>query len=395
MTGLPEIDIVVPVYNHANYLHRCISSALAQTYQPRRIICVDDASPDPKVSEVLAQISSAHERVEVITLSANSGICNAQNVAVSAAKAEYVAFLDCDDWLREDALQVIASALASERAGYAFSDRVDVNESAGTQNIRSYGGQPQLRHARSHKDNLLDHMVASHLKVIKRDLVKEVGGFIEGTDGVQDWDVALKISEIASLVHVPEAVYFHRVHTGQNSSYDNVVNMRKTNAVRRAAQIRRFVQTSRGNDEFRLPPLIDKLVRGAPIFLETISNSEGLLVLNADGSTQFLPQSRGCVRDLISNAPPAEVLVFGRRQLYLDLLKDLWDVSPRPILGFYLAEFDGFIPSIHSCRWSNSYFDYVLCNSSEGHISLLGYTHPDLKILVQAAEEPSAERTNA
>lgn len=380
----PKIDIVVPVYNHAEHLERCIKSATAQTYPAQRIICVDDASPDPRVREILSKLAAQHPIVEVIGLKENGGICHAQNVAVAACTSEFIAFLDCDDWLAPDALMSVADAMNQTSGGYAFTDRIDVDAAAGDEQLRSYGGQPQLRQARTHAQNLLDHMVASHLKVISKRLIEQVGGFAEGTDGVQDWDMALKVSEVAPLIHVPKAVYFHRVHSGQNSSYDNVVNMRKTNEVRRAAQSRRLNTSARSDREYLLPAMVEKLKQGAPDFFATLTATHVILALDSNQKISLIPQNRECVRQLIESQAPSELLLFGTNELYLEMLKDIWSAPARPAIGAYLAEFEGVGRGIHSLRWSNSYLDYIVCGSSEGHISLLGYTHRALRMYVQA-----------
>ncbi|OIQ79891.1 hyaluronan synthase [mine drainage metagenome] len=383
MTDLPEIDIVIPVFNHAEHLTRCIASALSQTYPPRMIICVDDASPDPRVGEILRKFAGSSPAIRIITLEKNSGICHAQNVALAAAKSEYVAFLDCDDWLHPGALASVATAIGRERADYVFSDRIDVDEINGTQTVRLYGGQPQLQNMRTHTENLLDHMVASHLKVISKALIEKLGGFESGSDGVQDWDIALKASEIAKLCHVPEALYFHRVHPGQNSSYDNIVNIRKTNEVRRAAQQRRFSSPITPGNEPVMPSRLQSLAAVAPYFLEKLSMAEIILAMDTFGNVHFIPQSRACANDLLTNFKISEVIFLGGNQLYLDLLKDFWAVSKRPLIGYYLSDFDGSIPAIDALRWSNSYFDYVFCSSPVGHIALLGYTHKELQVTVK------------
>lgn len=78
-------------------------------------------------------------------------------------------------------------------------------------------------------------MVASHLKVIRKELIDRVGGFAEGTDGVQDWDVALQVSEIAPLLHVPKAVYYHRVHSDKTrlTTMSSICERRTKSAVQR------------------------------------------------------------------------------------------------------------------------------------------------------------------
>ena len=53
--ALPLISIVVPIFNHAQYVSECLDSLLAQRFQAMEIICVDDASTDPRIREILAE----------------------------------------------------------------------------------------------------------------------------------------------------------------------------------------------------------------------------------------------------------------------------------------------------------------------------------------------------
>lgn len=97
------ISIVIPVYNTAQYLKKCVQSVLEQTYPQFEVILVDDGSTDdsPQLCDELAQ---QDERVHVLH-QANGGLSNARNSGVRAASGLCVLFIDSDDWISPTLLE--------------------------------------------------------------------------------------------------------------------------------------------------------------------------------------------------------------------------------------------------------------------------------------------------
>jgi glycosyltransferase involved in cell wall biosynthesis len=235
-----SISVVVPAFNHANYLRACILSAHEQTLAPREIVCVDDGSTDPGIRPLLEELAAEVPELRLHLLPENRGISAAQNLAVELATGEFVAFLDCDDFLAPTAIESVARQITQHpRADYIFSDRFDVDAENRVLRYASYGGYrpDQLPDRTSHRENLLDGMIASHLKVIRRARIIEAGGFEPKASGVQDWDLALKIAELGELVHVAEPLYYHRIHRNSVTLGQSVMMFRLTNEVRRRHQL--------------------------------------------------------------------------------------------------------------------------------------------------------------
>ena len=94
------ISIIVPVYKVEAYLDECVRSILGQTYTDLEVILVDDGSPDCSgaMCDAWAERDS---RIRVIH-KANGGVCSARNAGLDAARGEYVAFVDSDDWLEPE-----------------------------------------------------------------------------------------------------------------------------------------------------------------------------------------------------------------------------------------------------------------------------------------------------
>lgn len=232
----PKISVVVPIYGHFDYLLGCLISLAEQGQAPFDIVCIDDGSPDPRVSLLMEALRERHPRLVVHKESRNSGISSVQNMAVEMARGEYVAFLDCDDALVPGALEVVcATLLATPEVDYLFTDRIDVDENDEIIRIARYGGYDRLKF-RSQEciaEDLLDGMVASHLKVIRRSVYQAVGGCDANYSGVQDWELALRIAQNHKLHYLAQPLYRHRTHKHSVTRSDNVSQFRKTNAVLR------------------------------------------------------------------------------------------------------------------------------------------------------------------
>ncbi len=109
MNAQPLITVIVPVYNTAPYLRRCLDSVCGQTYTNLEIICVNDGSTDDSAS-ILAEYAARDARVKVIS-QPNAGLSAARNAALKVAMGEYVTGVDSDDYLSLDAYRHIMQHL--------------------------------------------------------------------------------------------------------------------------------------------------------------------------------------------------------------------------------------------------------------------------------------------
>lgn len=94
---MPTISVIVPVYNTASYLSRCIASLVNQTYSDLQIILIDDGSTDES-GAIADEWQTKDPRIEVYHQT-NKGQSAARNVGLLHAKGEYIAFVDSDDYI--------------------------------------------------------------------------------------------------------------------------------------------------------------------------------------------------------------------------------------------------------------------------------------------------------
>lgn len=104
-----KVSVLVAVYNSEPYLRQCLDSLVGQTLREIQVLCVDDASTDGSW-EILREYAGKDDRVEITHLEENGGQAKARNIALRRAKGAYVCFLDSDDWLAPDSLEVMAKA---------------------------------------------------------------------------------------------------------------------------------------------------------------------------------------------------------------------------------------------------------------------------------------------
>lgn len=113
----PKATIVVPVYNSARSIQRCVDSLLAQSERSIQVVCVNDGSTDDSLN-VLHQIAQADNRVLVIDQE-NSGVSCARNVGIDAAEGETVFFVDADDYIDAQMVERVLQAMESSDAEVA------------------------------------------------------------------------------------------------------------------------------------------------------------------------------------------------------------------------------------------------------------------------------------
>ncbi|MGZ5056518.1 MAG: glycosyltransferase, partial [Methylobacter sp.] len=203
-------SLIVPVYNTpADVLAEALGAIIGQSYPGWELCLVDDASTDSSTLDILNKIENTLQhrgKLRLMRRAEQGGIVAASNDALALARAPYVAFIDHDDILHEDALLEIALVLKQERAYkliYTDSTMVDL---AG-----------KLLHVNRKPDwspeTLLHMNYINHLTVVQRELVIQLGGLRQNYEGSQDWDLLLRIAgnlNISEVRHIRTPLYAWR-----------------------------------------------------------------------------------------------------------------------------------------------------------------------------------------
>lgn len=210
-----HISILMPVYNpNPEWLQAAIDSVRAQAYPYWELCIADDQSNDPAVHHLLEIAAATDERIRVVFRPENGHISACSNSALSVAQSPWIALLDHDDLLPVDALIWVAQAIIKNphaRVFYSDEDKLSIDGRRFGPYFKS-DWNPVLMEAQN---------MISHLGVYFTELVRDVGGFREGFEGSQDYDLAWRCIETLNrtqIVHIPRVLYHWRVHDESTAS---------------------------------------------------------------------------------------------------------------------------------------------------------------------------------
>lgn len=100
------ITIIVPVYNKEKYVEACLNSLVKQTYKDIEIIVIDDGSKDKSLN-ICEEMAKKDNRISVYSKE-NAGVASARNMGIEKAKGDRIAFIDADDYVKEDYIETLA-----------------------------------------------------------------------------------------------------------------------------------------------------------------------------------------------------------------------------------------------------------------------------------------------
>ena len=210
----PLISILTPVFDTpVPWLCEAIESVLAQVYENWELLLIDDGSTTTDLLRALPALAARDRRIRLVRLESHQGISAALNKGLELANGEWVTFLDHDDLLEPDALfQNVKLLQENPGIDLIYSDEDKLTDEG--------FDSPMLKPDWS-PDFFLSCNYLCHMIFLRRDLVREVGGFQPQFDGSQDYDLLLRVIERTKRIHhIPRVLYHWR--RSENSSASDV-----------------------------------------------------------------------------------------------------------------------------------------------------------------------------
>lgn len=197
---MARIAVIIPSYNCAPFVEQAVESVFGQTYSDYELIVVDDGSSD-NTAQVLAKYSSnpkfRYYRQE------NRGLPGARNAGVRISNSEYLAFLDADDQLEGDALQLMVRELDRSGASWCLIDIVKAKPNG-----------REIQYTEISKDDpfyaiLCDDFIRRGM-FFRRDAFVEVGMYDESMKYREDWDINIRMfAARKSFTYLPKPLYIY------------------------------------------------------------------------------------------------------------------------------------------------------------------------------------------
>jgi len=234
-TNPPQISVVIPLFNRAEYIGRAIESVLNGAWKDFEIIIVDNGSSDGSVGVVEKYLDKGN-----ISL-LNIDVCNtagALNLGLRHARGKYICQLDSDDLYTPETLGTLHSYMESNpdfALGVSYYDCIGADDGI----LPEYG---IVMHAEYERNNLIRTDGLGAARIWHRCVMEELGGYDDINLGsyAEDYDLGLKVSELYGVLRIPRVLYHYRMnHKRAEDKTDYLTRHSKKTFARKSAVLRR------------------------------------------------------------------------------------------------------------------------------------------------------------
>lgn len=208
------VSVIVPVYKVEKYLNACVESVLRQTYKELELILVDDGSPD-RCGEICDQYASIDARIRVIHQK-NSGPSAARNAGLDIATGAYIAFLDSDDMLPPQAIEILLNELVNNHldmvSGYYEEMDATVQSPATDQESNTIFQIIQTEQIKRHFFDYFPHLIPVSVwgKMFKREIIAHTR-FNTRATFAEDYEFLLTILDSCTFVgYTTASLHYYR-----------------------------------------------------------------------------------------------------------------------------------------------------------------------------------------
>lgn len=216
----PKVSVIVPVYNTEEFLPRCLDSIINQTLKEIEIICINDGSKGNAL-EILEEYASKDSRIKIINQE-NSGISKVRNKGVHVACGEFIAFVDSDDTISENFLELLYTNAKKYDADIACGEINRPNDKSKLLELK----KEQVL-TRTHQKYQACHLPTYCYiwnKIYNREKLLKVGyDFPEDKKCYEDvlW-THIMLDSLERMVTVPNAVYNYYVNGSSLTMYTDI-----------------------------------------------------------------------------------------------------------------------------------------------------------------------------
>lgn len=228
-----EVSIIVPVYGVERYIGRCAESIFSQTVTPLEIIFVDDCSPDGSIAVVegvLERFPERKDQVRIVRLEKNGGVDNARRQGCFASSGEYVLFVDSDDYIEPQMVEVMLAKARETGADMTVCRFNKVEEDGKC--------EPSVhRDLVENRDKYLGYMISLvsanaspniFNKLFRKDLLQKIRVIPQGNIA-EDWVICVQAAHMAEkIAYLDKPFYNYRVREGSATNELSIEACRKS-----------------------------------------------------------------------------------------------------------------------------------------------------------------------
>jgi len=231
---MPEVSVIMPVYNGEKFLAQAIESVLNQNYQDLELVCVNDGSTD-RSQEIID--SFFDPRLKSI-VQENAGLPAARNIGIKASSGSFIAFLDCDDIYLPFSVEKRVSYLSvSPERVFVHTDFIPIDESGNqiADSLKQWRGIDPISGMCFKSLFLHGTAILPSSVMMKKEIFDRVGLFDGSFLRAQDYDLWLRIAYHYPLFLLNECCVKYRVHSQSLSNLSLLGDLHSARALLKAA----------------------------------------------------------------------------------------------------------------------------------------------------------------
>ena len=264
-----KVSIIIPSYNVENYIYRGIESCIKQTYNNIEIVIVDDGSTD-ETWKIVQKYSTLDTRIKAIKKN-NGGVSSARNLALQSATGDYVIFLDSDDWIKNNTIEIMVKKIKKNPNLLICCDRSFVYED----NIDKIFPQVTDNHEEIKKNVIecfstgIGNLQSSCYKIFDLRIIKEKNIFFKeniyhGEDGLFVFEY---LNYMQGILYFSECLW--NILTRKGSATNSGYNEKWLTAIDAAKIISNYQDFSKQEKVFLSKYCIDRAVAIKTAMLDT------------------------------------------------------------------------------------------------------------------------------
>lgn len=218
----PLVSVYITNHNYGSYLKKAIQSVLNQTLKNFELIIIDDGSTDNS-KKIINSYKKNNKIIKIFQK--NRGLTVSNNLALRLAKGKYIMRLDADDWLDNNALEVMSNTLErSPDIGLVFPDYFEVDRAGKITNL--------IRRHDFKKVKLHDQPAHGACTLIRKDCLEKIGGYSEKYDRQDGYYLWIKFIQKYKVLNINLPLFFYRKHESSLSNNEEKILSTRSNIIK-------------------------------------------------------------------------------------------------------------------------------------------------------------------
>lgn len=300
----PKVSILIPVYKASAYIEKCAISLFNQTFEDIEYIFINDATPDDSIErlqKIIEQYPNRKDKIKVISHPINKGSAAAKNSAIDAANGYYICFVDSDDYIEPEMIEVLYNKAIEEDADVVVSNLIiEYKNRTSVFDDHVYDkSEDNFIHMILHKET------SSSMcnKLVKSSLYKQFDCRVpDNLNYCEDWHIMTRIYYFANKIVKTDQVFYHYIQHNTSSITKTINRMHFENIILFWQLLDNFLVEHNIFEKYREQISLTKLHSKVQLMLGT-NNSK----LRKEYANIFYLEEKHCIKEL---RPGEKLMLF-------------------------------------------------------------------------------------